>query len=188
MVLDGNADDISVARVEKDGPAERAGIRAGDKVLAVDGIKIRSVYQATRPTMSKQPGDKVTFVVHQADGPRSIEVTLGGGVIVPGAQVGQLFEPKVVVDSAADLGLPSLTQPRFGNLDSNVNVPLSKLPPGDLLKLAVDRYQTVIELQRGQLLKQDRELSETIKRYNATAEENRRLKSRIDSRKESESR
>ena len=56
--LDGNADDITVARVEKDGPAERAGIRAGDKVLAVDGIKIRSVYQATPVRLC--PSNQVT--------------------------------------------------------------------------------------------------------------------------------
>ena len=92
-------------------------------------------------------------------------------MIVPGAQVGQIFEPKVVVGSNSNIGIrPSLMQPRFGNVDSNVTVPLSKLPPSELLKLAIDRYQTVIDLQRGQMLKQDHELSKTIQRYNAAAE------------------
>jgi len=187
MVLDGNADEITVARVKKGGPAERAGIKTGDKIFAVDGIKIRSVYQATRPILTKQPGDQVRFLVQQENATRNIDVTLGGGVVVPGAQVGKLIEPKVVVESIADFKVPATLAPS-SQTDSNVAVPLSKLPPGDLLKLAVDRYQTVIEVQQGQLRKQDRELYETIKRYKAAAEENRRLKSRIDSMQKSESR
>ncbi len=70
---------VVVSRVEKGGPAEKAGIREGDRVLAAEGLTIRSVYQVVRPLLQKQPGDKMTLLVSHNGQSRQVEVTLGGG-------------------------------------------------------------------------------------------------------------
>ncbi len=63
MVLDGDGQRVVVSRVQEESPAAKAGIRKGDEVLATDDVKIRSVYQALRPVLRKQPGDCVTFLL-----------------------------------------------------------------------------------------------------------------------------
>ncbi len=54
---------ITVVRVAENGPAFRAGLRQNDTILEVDGIEIRSVYQAIRPTLFMQPGDELKFKI-----------------------------------------------------------------------------------------------------------------------------
>jgi serine protease Do len=97
MELDGQPDEIRVTRVMNGSPAEKAGLRVGDRILAADGVKIRSVYQAVRPTLYKQPGDKMTYLVQQGDEFRTIEVVLGGGIALPANSIPNFFEPKLVV-------------------------------------------------------------------------------------------
>src|SRR5262245_47165349 len=65
MVLEQNGDAIVAERVTPGGPADKAGIKPGDRVVATDGVAIRSVYQAVLPTLNKQPGDTTTFRVHR---------------------------------------------------------------------------------------------------------------------------
>jgi S1-C subfamily serine protease len=102
MVLGAVGDgDVVVKRVTGSGPAEKAGIRQGDEILAADGIEIRSVYQAVRPLLYKQPGDVMEFLVRNPQGEiRSVKVVLGGGVLLPSApsvKLANLIEPKVIV-------------------------------------------------------------------------------------------
>jgi S1-C subfamily serine protease len=93
--------DVVVKKVTGSGPAEKAGIRQGDEILAADGIEIRSVYQAVRPLLYKQPGDVMQFLVRNPQGEvRSVKVVLGGGVLLPSApsvKLANLIEPKVIV-------------------------------------------------------------------------------------------
>lgn len=97
--------DVVVKQVREDGPAEKAGIREGEEILAADGIVIRSVYQAVRPLLYKQPGDLMSFLVRDQQGEvRSVEVVLSGGVLLPSApsvKVANLIEPKVIVSGPA---------------------------------------------------------------------------------------
>ena len=84
MVLDTAEEKVIVSRVDAGSPADRAGIRAGDEIVAADGVRIRSVYQALRPVLQKQPGDLASFVVVQGGEEKRIELVLGGGVELPG--------------------------------------------------------------------------------------------------------
>ncbi len=79
---------VVVQRVVAGGPADQAGLRVEDRVVAVDGRRIRSVYQALRPVLKKQPSDQVTLTVERAgDGRQDLLVTLAGGVQMPSADV-----------------------------------------------------------------------------------------------------
>ena len=72
-----------VERVTKGGPASRAGIEPGDIVHEAAGRKIRSPYQAVRQVLNRQPGDKLTMLVERNKSTKYVDVTLGGGGVVP---------------------------------------------------------------------------------------------------------
>jgi S1-C subfamily serine protease len=70
---------VEVERVEPGGPAEQAGIRAGDLVREAEGRKIRSPYQAVAQIIRRQPGDAVALTIEQPTGEtKTVAVTLGG--------------------------------------------------------------------------------------------------------------
>ncbi|HDS1037232.1 TPA: PDZ domain-containing protein [Stenotrophomonas maltophilia] len=62
-----------------DGPARRAGMRKGDEVLAVDGIRVRTVYGIGLALKARKPGDRVEVRLRRVewDGtqPQSRELT-----------------------------------------------------------------------------------------------------------------
>ncbi len=161
MEIGGQLDEVVVKRVFKNGPAARAGIKADDQIIAVDGVKIRSPYQAVNPTLFKQPGDTVNFLVQQTDGTREIKVILGGGVALPksgGPKLAQLIEPKIVIDVLAlrnQRGGKATIAELFGDEES-----LKNIDPDDrkLLEKAIERYLTVIEIQQRRLTSQQQEL------------------------------
>jgi membrane-associated protease RseP (regulator of RpoE activity) len=100
MVLEGEENAILVQRITPGGPAEKAGLKVGDRVVAAGGVNIRSVYQAVLPTLYKQPGDTMDFLVERGGRTHDCRVTLGGGVEVASApyeQLGNLIQPKLEI-------------------------------------------------------------------------------------------
>lgn len=91
---------VRVERVVEGGPADRAGIRPGQRVTSVDGVKIRSVYQAYALVMKKQPGDRMEFGLSDGDAARRVAVTLGGGTA--GAADNLPLGPMIVARRSAD--------------------------------------------------------------------------------------
>jgi S1-C subfamily serine protease len=161
MVLDQQDNSVIVQRVTPGGPADRAGIKAADRLLATDGVAIRSVYQAVLPTLYKQPGDTTTFRIQRSDGVRDIQVVLGGGIELasaPQAMLSEIFQPKVrlardekgmiVANRPAVDARLLATQPGEQPLPPQAPTVADKVA---LLEKALARYQTVIELQQKQL-------------------------------------
>ena len=58
-------------------PADEAGLRAGDQVVAVDGEPIDSGDELRATIDSHQPGDKITVTIRRDGREREVEVTLG---------------------------------------------------------------------------------------------------------------
>lgn len=164
---------IMVQRVFPNSPAQQAGVVVGDEVIAADGVQIRSVYQALRPVLARQPGDVLKFRLQSADGQtRDVEVVLGGGVELPSApleRLGELVLPKLRIE-----GVERGFLARRPGRDSFVGQPPASEfeapdaageqgaapPPIDerlrILEKAVDRYRQVIELQQEQLERAER--------------------------------
>lgn len=59
------------------GPADRAGLRAGDVVTEVDGKAIDSGDELRAAIDAKEPNDKIRLTIERAGDERSVEVTLG---------------------------------------------------------------------------------------------------------------
>jgi len=159
--LDGE-ETVVVQRVFPGSPAETAGIKKGDIVLAADGVAIRAPFQAFLPTQHKQPGDSMTFRVRRADGERELSVVLGGGVEVSSATVDFLagvMQPKVQLTRDAS-GI--VLGPRRGGLGEVAAPVLPDEPPPApvaptaaetiaLQEKAIARYQAALEILQRQL-------------------------------------
>lgn len=66
-----------VTRITEDSPAERAGLEAGDIIVAVDGQELRNYNQLRTMIGAKSPGDETELTVVNADGDdRTVNVTL----------------------------------------------------------------------------------------------------------------
>ena len=73
-------DDISgalVAEVHEDTPAEKAGLKAEDVIIALDGEKIRDDVHLRAVVGTKKPGTKITLTVVRDGKKKDINVTLG---------------------------------------------------------------------------------------------------------------
>lgn len=71
------AQGVVVQDVEKDGPAEEAGIKSGDVITEVDGEKITSTSDLTSQFAGHKEGDVVTLSVYRDGKTLKIDVTLG---------------------------------------------------------------------------------------------------------------
>ncbi|MCU0877771.1 MAG: S1C family serine protease [Pirellulaceae bacterium] len=157
---------LVVVRVFPDGPAEKAGVKLGDRVIATDGVEIRSAYQALRPTYSKQPGDTLTLRIERDGKQRDLQIVLGGGVEVASApleMLSGLMQPKVEIVRE---GNGYISRRSSGTIREVFQPPLptGEPPPAGatpadkiaLLEKALVRYQAVIEYQQRQLVEEQK--------------------------------
>ncbi len=178
MVLDGQRDEVRVARVTAGSPADQAGIEVGDRVLAVNGVHIRSVYQAIRPVLIRQPGDRVVFTLEREGEQREVAVVLGGGVEVPRGRwhdIAQFVQPKIEwkqSDVASGIRARRKVDPAVA---ASIPGPSSEMARRQaLLEKSLERYQAALkalqrrlqesEAERKELQRQVRELQAEVKR------------------------
>ncbi|MGP3935719.1 S1C family serine protease [Nonomuraea sp. KM88] len=75
---DGQPSGVGVARVERGGGAEKAGIRAGDVIVSINDEETATMAELSEAITALQPGDKVRVGVIRSGGKReTITVTLG---------------------------------------------------------------------------------------------------------------
>jgi serine protease Do len=67
---------LIVSRVETTGPAARAGIKVGDRILRVNDIEIRSVEDAQRGIYGASVGDRIKLQIERAKRLLEVSITL----------------------------------------------------------------------------------------------------------------
>ncbi|MEX2120044.1 MAG: PDZ domain-containing protein [Pirellulales bacterium] len=72
-----NGAGVRVTQVLPGGPAERAGLRAGDLITAIDGRQVTTIDEFAAVLGETAPGDKPRFELDRAGRTHRLEVTLG---------------------------------------------------------------------------------------------------------------
>jgi len=75
--LDQNEDVARIAAVMPGLAADRAGLKAGDVILQVDGVETKGRQNLQQAIRAHQPGDKVTLIIERDGQQQTLEVTLG---------------------------------------------------------------------------------------------------------------
>ena len=123
---------VLVTSVTDNGPAAKAGVRAGDVITAVDGEAIDSPGDISRIINRKKEGD-VTLTVIRNKSQQTIHVTPneGGGfpVILGRPQVGRrIVIPRIEIPTPEiDIAMPSITIPSIPAI--NINMPRIRVAP-----------------------------------------------------------
>jgi S1-C subfamily serine protease len=68
---------VGVVTVTDGGPADRAGLRAGDVITKAGSQETTDLTALSQALAAAQPGDKLTLTVSRGDGERNVQVTLG---------------------------------------------------------------------------------------------------------------
>ncbi len=58
-------------------PADKAGLKAGDVITAIDSKTISNADDLTAEVAAHKPADKVTVTVNRNGGSKSLKITLG---------------------------------------------------------------------------------------------------------------
>ena len=162
---------VIVERVVRGGPADKVGVEAGDKVISVDGQRIRWVYEALQPVLQRQPGDSLNMVVMRDKEEMPIELVLGGGITLPAGSNVQALRANARRLSVSRVGENEFAvrdnQGSVRNLrfdQDGADVTNSDPKPIDVLQKAVNRYGKAIVTLRDELQQRDVERREALQR------------------------
>jgi Do/DeqQ family serine protease len=105
---------VLVADVMKGGPAEAAGLRAGDVIVELDGTKIREVPDLQRRVAAVTPGETVKLRLVREGQPQRLDVRIGEmpaeepavAAVEPEAEGFGLQVETLTADAAERLGVP----------------------------------------------------------------------------------
>ena len=73
----GGSEGALIADVVRGGPADAAGLKAGDLVTAVDGTKLHGTSDLIAAIAAHTPGDRITLTVERRSSTRTLTATLG---------------------------------------------------------------------------------------------------------------
>lgn len=114
----GVTDGVLVTSVTEDGPAAKAGIKAGDVITSVDGEKVDSAGDLSRALNKNKEGD-VTLTVVRDKSQRSIRVT-------PKEGTSTLIRPGTVSKGGRRVIVPRIEIPAIPEID--ISIPAIELP------------------------------------------------------------
>ncbi|HWV56849.1 MAG TPA: trypsin-like peptidase domain-containing protein, partial [Longimicrobiales bacterium] len=127
-----------ITGVQQGTPAEAAGVRMGDVVVAVDGNPIRTATDLQTDLAYRQPGDRVTLTLYRDGQRRDVQVTLGQF----DPPVSQTAQRPVTQNAAEVLGFRAAPRGR-GNSDSLV---IEVIPGSAAARAGVVSGQTLVKL------------------------------------------
>lgn len=123
---------VLVTAVTDDGPAAKAGVKAGDVITAIDGEAVDSSGDISRVINSKKEGD-VTLTIIRNKSQQTIRVTPreGGGLapMVDRGQIGRrIVIPRIEIPDI-DIAMPRVVIPAMSIPSININLPRIRVTP-----------------------------------------------------------
>ncbi|HWF88389.1 MAG TPA: PDZ domain-containing protein [Pyrinomonadaceae bacterium] len=116
---------VLVTSVTDDGPAAKAGVRAGDVITAIDGEAVDSPGDISRAINRKKEGD-VTLTIIRNKSQQTIHVTPGESRLrgtVDGAQIGRrIVIPRIEIPDI-NIAMPNIEVPAVSIPSININMP-----------------------------------------------------------------
>jgi len=118
IYMDVTEDGVTVNATVDDGPAQRAGIEAGDRLVAIDGVIIEELDDVMDALEGERPGTKMEVVVERDRGTRDFVVELGAtpaafaAAPVERSSAGLRLEPGSTVTATAEDGALALRTPQ----------------------------------------------------------------------------
>ncbi len=151
----GPGGEVVVQRVWPRGPAERAGLRVGDQVVAADGVPVRSVYQVVSQVLRRQPGDRIVLTIRRQGKQKEVSITLGGGQVVEPARWTQALQQSPRQLRIGTLGRQIYQIQRRGTVAGEEDT----LPPeARLFAEQAKRFAAYIETLRKELRQRDEQI------------------------------
>ncbi len=167
-----------VNSVEKGGPAEKAGVEAGDIILKADGREIRTSSELPRIVTMIKPGNKVNLTLWRKGAQRELAVTVAeikdDAPATPSRRGGPAPKEKAKPNRLG-LVLVDLTDEQRKELDGRTGVLIEdasgtvrgNVQPGDIILAIVSRGQTTeaknTEQVNGMLSKMEKGASVTFR-------------------------
>ena len=122
---------VLVSSVTADGPAAKAGIKAGDVITAIDGEAVDSPGDIARAINRKKEGD-VTLTIVRNKSQQTIRVTPSESRLpgaVDRAQIGRrIVIPRIEIPEI-DIAMPSVVIPAVSIPSININLPRVRVTP-----------------------------------------------------------
>lgn len=120
---------LPVLRVGQGGPAERAGIRAGEILISADGKTLASTHELLELVAAKKPDAALRLIVEQSGTSRVVELTLGMTPVEVALNDQGILYNRLMLDLRQELdGRPGTESAAFARL----NLGLCALHFGDL--------------------------------------------------------
>lgn len=106
---------VKIDRVDEESPAEKAGVKEGDRVVEFDGERVRSTRQLTRLVQETPSGRTVKMVVQRGSDRRTLDITPEADRV---ASFDRRVEPGIELDIEREVerglrNLPQRVEPFF---------------------------------------------------------------------------
>jgi serine protease Do len=146
-----------VVNVEKGSPADRAGLRTGDVILAFGGKRIEDPAELPRVVAAAKPGDKAEIEVWRAGKRQRLSATVGE---FPAEDAAAAARPAQPTDSSNELGLAVQELPpegrkalgvEYGLVVAQVGGPAARsgIQPGDVIvAVGQDKFANMDEFKK----------------------------------------
>jgi len=121
---------VLVTSVTADGPAAKAGIKAGDVITAIDGEAVDSPGDIARAINRKKDGD-VTLTIVRNKSQQTIRVTPSEARLrtLDGAQIGRRIVIPRIEFPDINIAMPTVTVPAISIPPININMPRVRVTP-----------------------------------------------------------
>ncbi len=150
--------DLRLVSVFAASPAQRAGLRMNDEIIAVDGKKLAGPDDLAALLRRKKPGNAVALLLRRNNAEVNVRLTLAARRVTPYLGVSVLMQDEPIINlvanrsPASEAGLQvndvllTVDDVRFSNTNELASL-LAKKEPGDVVTVAIRRNNENLKIK-----------------------------------------